>query len=415
MVLGKIASSHLPRLGSIYVHWPFCKKICPYCDFNKYASVNVDHTRMRRCLVLETETLLKKLSVSQIQSIYFGGGTPSIAEPLTLEAVIDKASSKLPFCKNVEVSLEVNPTTTEIRHLKDFKVAGINRVSVGVQALKDCDLKVLGREHTVRDVLRCIEEAKEVFGDNVSIDLMFGRPGQLLNDWSSELDHLSSLACKHVSLYQLTMKRHTPMGRLYKQGKLALPSDDELAAMYDVAVDRLESSGLLRYEISNFAVKGFESNHNKTYWSGGDYIGVGPGAHGRFSMMKDGTFRRCSSMQLPLPENWMNEVERQRHGTVKSHLLTAQEVYEELILSGLRMTSGIERETFEENTHVRFDQLRTKESIVALVDEGLLLLDETSMRASHKGLSLVDSIISEVCLAVEDINMSTDNIKRDNG
>merc|ERR1719505_500035 len=211
------------------------------------------------------------------------------------------------------------------------------------------------------------------------------------------------------------MKRHTPMGRLYEQGKLALPSDDELAAMYDVAVDQLESSGLLRYEISNFAVKGFESNHNKTYWSGGDYIGVGPGAHGRFSMMKDGAFRRCSSMQLPLPEKWMNEVERKGHGTGKSHLLTAHEVYEELILSGLRMASGIEKETFEENTHVCFDQLRTKESIVALVDEGLLLLDEKSMRASHKGLSLVDSIISEVCLAVEDLNMSMDNIKRDNG
>nr|XP_054773798.1 radical S-adenosyl methionine domain-containing protein 1, mitochondrial-like [Lytechinus pictus] len=269
--------------ASIYVHWPYCKKRCTYCNFNKYVTPTIDQDRMRACLTREARTLIRRSGIKRVNSIFFGGGTPSLAEPRVLEGVIDAVREMVVMPTDVEITMEANPTSVEMKRLEDFKSAGINRLSLGIQALNNNDLRTLGREHTVDQSLTCIQEARTLFPDRLSIDIIFGRPSQTLNSWKAELDHILKVCDSHISLYQLTLEPGTLLYKLDQQGVLPMPDADVMADMYENAVERLAISGFRRYEVSNFArdVEA-ESTHNKAYWEGKQYIGVGPGAHGRF-------------------------------------------------------------------------------------------------------------------------------------
>ncbi|XP_011663070.2 radical S-adenosyl methionine domain-containing protein 1, mitochondrial-like [Strongylocentrotus purpuratus] len=269
--------------ASLYVHWPYCQKRYTYCNFNKYVTPTIDQNRMRACLVREAQTLIKLSGVKQVNSIFFGGGTPSLAEPRVLEGVIEAVKELVAMPTDVEISMEANPTSVEMKKLEDFKSAGVNRLSLGIQALDSNDLKTLGREHTVGQSLTCIHEARKLFPDRLSIDIIFGRPSQTLNSWEAELEQILQVCDSHISLYQLTLEPGTLLYKFDQQGVLPMPDADLIADMYETAVERLAQAGFHRYEVSNFArTVRAESIHNKAYWEGKQYIGVGPGAHGRF-------------------------------------------------------------------------------------------------------------------------------------
>ncbi|KAL4240831.1 hypothetical protein ACF0H5_001619 [Mactra antiquata] len=265
------------REAVLYYHWPYCARRCSYCNFNKYINKFVDHKRMTECLVKETRTLIQLSGIERIKSIFFGGGTPSLALPDTVHKVIEAVKQSTYFDKSSEVTLEANPTHLETSRLKGFYDAGVNRLSIGVQALCDDDLKLLGRDHCVQDSLRCLSEAKHIYDSKISVDLIFGRPGQTLEKWYQELNQILEMEVNHVSLYQLTVERGTLLHKWVENGEVILPDNDTMADLYTMAVETMDSCGLSRYEVSNFAKQGFESIHNQAYWQGLQYIGVGPG------------------------------------------------------------------------------------------------------------------------------------------
>ncbi|XP_073246393.1 radical S-adenosyl methionine domain-containing protein 1, mitochondrial-like isoform X1 [Porites lutea] len=390
----------------LYVHWPFCKKICTFCNFNKYASNSVDHYRMKKCLVAETKTLLQLSGVKKITSVYFGGGTPSLAEPLIISSVLETISRFSYLPTDVEITLEANPTSAETGRLRHFLSAGINRLSLGIQAFNQKDLLLLGRDNTVKDSLQALQEAKSIFPGKVSIDLLFGRPHQSLEGWSKELLQTIDVCDDHVSLYQLTLERGTPLFRDVKLGKLSLPSSDVVAEMYQMAVETLLRNGFHRYEISNLAKPGAESKHNMAYWNGTQYIGVGPGAHSRFIPLGNGLQTRQARVQTLEPNNWMKEVEIRGHATRKEVPQTKFEVLEEVIMSSLRTADGLSNKKWHSlspfSKHLSLsDIFKESEDVQQLVESGLLILNEKGIKASHRGLSVVDSIITTLLVHLE--------------
>ncbi|XP_071829942.1 radical S-adenosyl methionine domain-containing protein 1, mitochondrial-like [Apostichopus japonicus] len=336
--------------ATLYIHWPYCQKRCHYCNFNKYISQNVDHEKMKKCLVRETKTLLSMSGVERVKSIFFGGGTPSLAEPATISAIVDCVSDAVAMAPDAEVSMEANPTSAEWFRLSEFKTAGINRLSLGVQSFKDSCLKLLGRNHSSLDALRALEAAKTLFPGKVSLDLIFGIPNQKLTDWKEELEGVLKVCDNHISLYQLTLERGTNLFKWHQAGDVSLPDADETADMYQIAVDRMAEAGFRRYEVSNFARDDSVSIHNLSYWTGGQYIGIGPGAHGRFSLpwgnpeSFDG--RREARVQTPEPNSWMCEVEKFGHATCKRVKLSQLDSLKELIMTGLRTNRGIANRTW---------------------------------------------------------------------
>ncbi|XP_078728731.1 radical S-adenosyl methionine domain-containing protein 1, mitochondrial isoform X2 [Lampetra fluviatilis] len=315
--------------ATLYVHWPYCQRRCSYCNFNKYVSRAVDHARMRKCLVRELESLLLASGVTTISSVFVGGGTPSLAEPQTLVAVLEAASRLALVPAGAEVSMEANPCSAATQRLVDFRAAGVNRISLGLQALSDADLKTLGRDHTAEEGVQALATASAVFPGHVSADLMFGRPGQHPDSWEQELRALlgSASTLGHVSLYQLTLERGTELFARAARGEpLALPDADACAEMYNAAREILSQAGLRQYEVSNFAREGAASAHNQSYWLGKPYIGVGPGAHGRFVARGEGAAQREARVQTLEPEYWMREVERHGHGTRRRKPLSPPEV-----------------------------------------------------------------------------------------
>eukprot|EP00112_Aurelia_sp_Birch-Aquarium-sp1_P018314 Seg4353.3 transcript_id=Seg4353.3/GoldUCD/mRNA.D3Y31 product="Radical S-adenosyl methionine domain-containing protein 1 mitochondrial" protein_id=Seg4353.3/GoldUCD/D3Y31 len=392
----------LLKTASVYVHWPYCKHICPYCNFNKYKSHNVDHRRMRTCLQSEIKRQLNQNDIHMINSVYFGGGTPSLCEISTIESVINDTKEFHQGINDFEISLEANPSSTE--QLRSFKDAGINRVSIGVQALDDKDLQKLGRDHTVRDATQYIEQANKIFDGRISIDLMFGRPGQTLDKWRNELRLALKLSSNHVSLYQLTMERSTPMEKMYRRGEIKLPEPDEVGDMYNAAVEILENTGLKRYEVANFSKQGYESKHNKAYWNGYQYIGIGPGAHGRIHSLKSGNLIRTSTIQSLVPDIWMKQIETNGHGMVKVAELSRLQTLEEIILQGLRSIDGIDQKifgAFADSLHL--ESLRKNDVICNLVSGGFLQIDNCGLRATCKGLGLIDSMVPDICMALEQL------------
>ncbi|XP_065898861.1 radical S-adenosyl methionine domain-containing protein 1, mitochondrial-like isoform X2 [Dysidea avara] len=328
--------------GTVYVHWPYCAQLCSYCNFNKYVRDNVDHSLMRKALITELRTFIDMSGFHTVTSIFFGGGTPSLAAPSTIHAVINEVAKLCHLPTSAEINLEANPTSSGQSVLKDFKQAGVNRLSLGVQALNDKDLKLLNRDHNRSEALQALSLCKELFPGRLNIDIIFGRPRQTVDEWRTELEKVLEICDNHISLYQLTVERGTPLAKDVQNSRLKLPVEDHTADMYEHAVQRLSVAGLHRYEISNFARFGSESQHNYSYWRGDQYIGIGPGAHSRFSLRDQSQV--IARVQAPVPDVWTKLVFSSGHGTRKSTMLTRKERFEEVFMTSLRTRNGLTNE-----------------------------------------------------------------------
>ncbi|KAI8492660.1 radical S-adenosyl methionine domain-containing protein 1 [Branchiostoma belcheri] len=359
---------------------------------------------MQRCLVQETATLLQQSGVQRVNSVFFGGGTPSLALPHTLAAVLEVISQHALLPADAEVTLEANPSSTETGKLREFKAAGINRLSLGIQAFSSSDLQLLGRDHSVEDSLRTIKEGRALFPGRVSIDLIFGRPGQTVEAWQKELQQALSVCDDHISLYQLTLERGTALYRQVQSKQQTVPDPDTMADLYACAREMLHSNGFIQYEVSNFARNGAESSHNQSYWRGKQYIGVGPGAHGRFASRGSGQIIREARIQTLEPGQWMGAVERRGHGTAKRTALSQLDMLEETLMLGLRTTEGLTNERWQQLSGGSSlqDIFGASEAVQGFVKAGLLELSNSVLRATHAGLAVLDSIIPDLLLTTQD-------------
>jgi putative oxygen-independent coproporphyrinogen III oxidase len=330
-----------PAFG-VYVHWPFCRSKCPYCDFNSHVRhVGIDQARFVRAFAAEIAATAARIPGRVVSTIFFGGGTPSLMKPATVAAVLDAIARHWQVASDVEVTLEANPTSVEADRFEGYRSAGVNRVSLGVQALDDAALTALGRTHTVREALDAVAIARRVF-TRYSFDLIYARPGQTEPAWRAELMRAISEAAEHLSLYQLTIEPETPFATLHAGGKLAVPDADHARALFDVTRELCADAGMPAYEISNHARPGAECRHNLVYWRYHEYAGIGPGAHGRLDI--DGTRRATATERRP--ETWLAQVESVGHGLVSDEPLSRGEVADEYLLMGLRLAEGIDLKRF---------------------------------------------------------------------
>ncbi|MGB0719983.1 MAG: radical SAM family heme chaperone HemW, partial [Bdellovibrionales bacterium] len=320
----------------LYIHWPFCLSKCPYCDFNVHVRAAVDHDAWAAAYVGALSYYAGMVPDRRVESIYFGGGTPSLMSPATVESIIATVRDLWPCADDLDVTLEANPTSVERDRFRDFAAAGVNRLSLGVQALNDADLAFLGRKHSAAEAINALEVAKSAF-DRVSFDLIYARPGQSLQDWEGELRRAAALAGGHLSLYQLTIERSTPFYYDHAQGKFHIPDDDLAADFYTLTQDVLDQAGLPAYEVSNHAAAGSESRHNLIYWHYRDYIGIGPGAHGRLTL--DG--QKHAMRDHHAPEIWLDRVAAQGHGAHPYDVLSEKDQVFEAVMMGLRLRSGM--------------------------------------------------------------------------
>lgn len=373
----------------IYVHWPFCAAKCPYCDFNSHVRHQpVDQARFAAAFERELSHFAEMTQGKVVQSVFLGGGTPSLMEPATVERVLTAISDRWSLDSNVEISLEANPTSVEAERFKGYRAAGVNRVSLGVQSLHDEDLKLLGRLHDAATARRAIETARATF-PRLSFDLIYARPNQTLTQWEAELKDAIALAADHLSLYQLTIEEGTPFYTLYHAGKLTMPDQDLGAEFYDLTQKVTEAEGLPAYEVSNHAKPGAECRHNLVYWRYGDYVGVGPGAHGRLSV---GVNRMATSVERH-PETWLEAVEQNGHGMIEFSGLNEEEQGDEFLLMGLRLTEGIDLKRYEAFAHRSVDPKRLND----LLEHGMVEeLGENRVRATREGFFVLDAVVADL-------------------
>ena len=374
---------------ALYVHWPFCLAKCPYCDFNSHVrSTAIDEDRYVSAFCAEIKHRAESAPGRVVRSIFFGGGTPSLMRPQTVQAVIDAIAAAWSIAPGAEITLEANPTSVEAGRFRGYRAAGVNRLSIGVQALNDADLKFLGRRHTAEEALAALKVASSIFSRH-SFDLIYARPGQSVDAWRSELLQALDLAGEHLSLYQLTIEPDTMFERLWKAGKLAVPDADLGRELFDATQEITQAHGLPAYEVSNHARPGGESQHNLVYWRYGEYAGIGPGAHGRLITPAG---RRAQSAEKH-PEMWLTQVESEGHGLIENELLTAEEQGDEFLLMGLRLAEGVDPERFRRLSGRALDQ----QQIDTLTADGFLVTDETGrVRVTPAGFPLLDSVVADL-------------------
>ncbi|MGE5266222.1 MAG: radical SAM family heme chaperone HemW [Deltaproteobacteria bacterium] len=326
----------------VYVHWPFCAQKCPYCDFNSHVRfAGWDEPRFLAAYLRELSEVRERVGPQTVHSIFFGGGTPSLMQPSTVAAILDHIAGQWSIVPGAEITLEANPNSVEAGRFAGYRAAGVNRVSIGVQSLRDDELKRLGRLHSVAEARAAIEIAQGTF-DRFSFDLIYARPGQTLPEWRQELSEALARAGGHLSLYQLTIEPDTPFADLHARGKLVVPDPDAALDLFALTQEMTLAKGLHAYEISNHAVPGEESRHNLVYWRYGAYAGVGPGAHGRL-VLRDG--KRLATATQRNPERWVECVETAGHGFVEEQCLSLEEQADEMLLMGLRLAEGVDLQT----------------------------------------------------------------------
>ena len=377
---------------ALYVHWPFCLSKCPYCDFNSHVRESVDQPRWRGALLRELDHFAALLPGATITSIFFGGGTPSLMPPETAAAVIDRAALCWTLAEDAEITLEANPTSTEAARLEDFRAAGINRVSLGVQALDDDALRFLGRGHDSAEARQAVALAQRIMPRS-SFDLIYARPGQTVEAWRGELTEALSFAGNHLSLYQLTIEKGTPFWREEREGAFALPDDDSGRALYDLTQETMEAAGFAAYEVSNHARGGDASRHNLAYWRYDDYVGIGPGAHGRIRLAEGG---RQATRQHAGPESWLAAVERAGHGTAETRALEPEEQAREMLMMGLRLAEGVSEAHLRQRTGCDPDRVIDCAGLARLVEAGYLERREGRLRATAAGRPLLNSLLAEL-------------------
>ncbi|XP_025902626.1 radical S-adenosyl methionine domain-containing protein 1, mitochondrial [Nothoprocta perdicaria] len=381
------------RAAAVYVHWPYCRQLCSYCSFNKYAARGVDEAAVRACLVREARTLLRLARVHSVTSVFFGGGTPSLASAGTVAAVLEAIAGTALLPARAEVTLEANPSSAAASRLAAFKAAGVNRLSLGVQSLDDAELRLLGRDHTAAEAAAALAAARRLFPGRTSLDLLFGLPGQSAAGWARALAAALPLCDDHVALYELTLEAGTPLHARVRRG--LLPAPRRRRAMYEAARAAMAHAGFRHYEVSNFARKGALSTHNLSYWRARPYVGVGPGAHGRFVPWAEGLTQREARTQTPEPNAWMREVRAAGHGTRRRVPLSPLQLLEEVLVLGLRTDTGITHQHWQEfSPHLSlWDVFGAPGEAMELAEQGWLVLDGGGLRCSWDGLPVLDSLL----------------------
>jgi oxygen-independent coproporphyrinogen-3 oxidase len=383
---------------ALYVHWPFCISKCPYCDFNSHVAGVVDHGQWCEALLRELAHFAAHARGRKLTSIFFGGGTPSLMEPATISAVIAAARAHWLCDDALEITLEANPGTVDAARFEAIRGAGIDRLSMGVQALNDADLAFLGRRHSVTEARTAWRAAARIF-PRVSFDLIYARPGQSLDAWRDELtaalDEVLSQRITHLSLYQLTMETGTPMAAAHARGEVVLPDEETAARLYELTQELCTAAGLPAYEISNHAVPGQACRHNLTYWRGGDYVGIGPGAHGR--IMLDGDAH--ATRQLSAPNLWLRKVMADGHATQEDTHLSPRLRAEERVMVGLRLIEGIDKARFARLTGLPIDQILDPSALGRLVRSGFLADNPACLAATPKGRLVLNALVAQLLVS----------------
>ena len=372
----------------IYLHWPFCQSKCPYCDFNSHVAERVDQTAWKAAFLSEIDRYADEIGQRTLQTIYFGGGTPSLMEPELVAAIIDKIRSRWPLVNDIEVTLEANPNSVEAGRFAGFRDAGVNRVSIGIQALNDRDLRRLGRLHSRAEALRALDIAKNTF-QRVTFDLIYSRQDQSTAEWEAELSEALSFADGHLSLYQLTVEDGTVFAARAARGQLSgLPMEEQAAEMFELTQAMCRSAGLPAYEISNHAKPGSESRHNTIYWQAGDYVGVGPGAHGRITVASG----RLATESFRNPNEWLDQVKRMSSGESVRTKLSSKDISLEYLLMSLRTSQGMSLKRYDEMAGLPLDF----EKVASLEAMGLLESEEQTLRVTDSGRLLLNGILREL-------------------
>ncbi len=370
---------------AIYLHWPFCQSKCPYCDFNSHVAEKVDQDQWAEAFEVEVSRFAEELGPKRIASIYFGGGTPSLMHPETVDRILSAVRRNWSLRNDVEITLEANPSSVEIARFKGYKGAGVNRVSMGIQSLVDADLRALGRLHSVDSALNALESARSVF-DRVSFDLIYARQNQSLGAWRAELTRALDLLPTHLSLYQLTVEDGTAFAQRFAAGALrGLPNEDLSVDLYELTQELCNARGLYAYEVSNHAIPGHESRHNQIYWQGGDYVGIGPGAHGRLTLQG----HRFATVAPKAPGAWLAQVRAGKAGEDPRDTLSSQDWAEELILMGLRTQDGIDLSRIERLTGRRV----TEKALQSLLELAMIEQTGSQITATAQGRLVLNAVI----------------------
>jgi oxygen-independent coproporphyrinogen-3 oxidase len=382
-----LQTAEAPDFG-LYVHWPYCQAKCPYCDFNSHVTRSMDHPRWLSAYRTEIARVAEETGPRTLRSVFFGGGTPSLMAPETVAGILEATRAAWPWANDVEITLEANPTSSEAARFQAFRDAGVNRVSVGVQALNDDDLKRLGRLHSAAEARAAFDMARRIF-PRVSFDLIYARQGQTLDAWRRELREALSLAADHLSLYQLTIEPGTAFGDRHARGLLpGLPDDDRAADLYEATQEMCGAAGLPAYEVSNHAAEDAQSRHNLIYWRSGDWVGIGPGAHGRVTLGKD----RWATVSETDPARWLSCVETDGHGETSRDRLRPEEQAEEMLMMGLRLSEGIDLG--------RLARLGTslpeKERLEQLIEAGFLEKSGDILCTTPSGRPVLNALLREL-------------------
>ena len=370
---------------AVYVHWPFCRTKCPYCDFNSVAAETVDQARWRTALARELGYFAGQTRGRTVTSIFFGGGTPSLMDPATAGALVSAVHAQWPVATDLEVTLEANPTSAEAGRFADFAAAGVNRLSLGVQSLDDGELAFLGRTHDGAEARAALALAERLFSRH-SFDLIYGLPGQTAAAWRRELKQAAAVAGEHLSLYQLTIEPRTP----FHHAGVEEADENTAASLFEITHEVLDEAGLPAYEISNHARAGGECRHNLTTWRGGDYVGIGPGAHGRLSAAGGTEAVR----QIADPRAWLETVETRGHGTGERSPLDDGQRRDELFLMGLRLDEGVNRARFHHLFGTALENAVDAAALARLIDGGFLVLDGESLRATSSGRACLNAVLA---------------------
>ncbi|MCM0032627.1 radical SAM family heme chaperone HemW [Sandarakinorhabdus limnophila] len=372
---------------ALYVHWPFCVTKCPYCDFNSHVRETVDQGAWQAALLADLAFEAARLPGRRLASIFFGGGTPSLMPPATVAAIIEAACQHWTPEPDLEITLEANPSSVEAGRFVGFASAGVNRLSLGVQALDDADLKLLGRPHDVAAALAALDVAQATF-NRVSFDLIYDRPGMTRESWQAELTRALGFGTSHLSLYQLTIEHGTRFAALHARGQLVMPDEDTSADLFAMTQAITAAAGVPAYEISNHAAPGMESRHNLTYWRYGDYAGIGPGAHGR----REGV----ATLRRKKPEHWLAGVNESGHGMESETSLSVAERTTEALVMGLRLAEGLDSARFAARSGTALADALKPDAVARLVEQGLLISDARGLRLTPAGWPLANAVLAEI-------------------
>ncbi len=384
-------SSDDPGFG-VYVHWPFCQSKCPYCDFNSHVREAIDEARWRRALVAEIGHMAQVAPGRRVASVFFGGGTPSLMDPATVGAALEAIADHWPLADDAEITLEANPGSVEAGRFAGYRAAGVNRVSLGVQALDDRDLKALGRRHDRAEALAAMAIARATF-ERASFDLIYARAGQTPAAWRAELAEALAFGTDHLSLYQLTIEPGTAFHTLHRRGELVLPCEDDQAVMYEATQAMTAAAGLPAYEVSNHARPGQESRHNIVYWRSGEWVGVGPGAHGRLNLPGGASLAR---RQAKAPETWLAAVEAAGHGTAETETVAGDERRAEVLMRGLRLAAGLTGADLRRTLGGGLDTTVSSQQLAPLLAGGLLERRGDGLAATAAGRQVLNGVLERL-------------------